>query len=66
MVDTGWDGVKAPLPIFDIVNGFFKSIAVRRRFGKEGCRKAIDRSGLAVITGSHQSNYFDGFPIKAE
>jgi len=26
VVDTGWDGVKAPLPIFDIVNGFFKSM----------------------------------------
>ena len=26
VVDTRWDGVKAPLPIFDIVNGFFKSM----------------------------------------
>ena len=26
VVDTGWDGVRAPLPIFDIVNGFFKSM----------------------------------------
>lgn len=26
VVDTGWDGVSTPLPIFDIVNGFFKSM----------------------------------------
>lgn len=26
VVDTRWDGVRAPLPIFDIVNGFFKSM----------------------------------------
>jgi hypothetical protein len=26
VVDTRWDGVSTPLPIFDIVNGFFKSM----------------------------------------
>ena len=52
VVDTGWDGVKAPLPIFDIVNGFFKSIAVRRRFGmgSAGRKADVERNGSAVIT----------------
>ena len=26
VVDTRWNGVSTPLPIFDIVNGFFKSM----------------------------------------
>ena len=52
VVDTRWDGVKAPLPIFDIVNGFFKSIAVRRRFGtgSAGCKAGVERGELAVLT----------------
>ncbi len=52
VVDTRRRRVKARFPIFDIVNGFFKSIAVRRRFGtgSAGRKADVERNELAVIT----------------